>query len=130
MVVMGVVVVSTVEVVAGGRDSSGKYLASVEFAATTSTTTMTSTSATSTSMTTTSTTTTTTSITTSTTTWLQVNNECDPLIDNCDKSKNLVRALGDYKCRYGIAEESVLEKKNNVVAIVAALLAGCPPWLF
>lgn len=125
---MGVVVtvVSTVVMVVGGYGDSG-YLASVEFAvpATTSTTTVTSTSATTTS----------TTITTTTTTRLQVNDDCDPLADVCDKAKNLVCSLDVYECRYGTistaittttvsAEESGQEETSNLGGIAGGTVGG------
>lgn len=52
-----------------------------------------------------------------------MNDECDPLNDGCDKTKNLVCVLEDYKCRYRI-EESTDEKKSNTGAIVGGALGG------
>lgn len=81
------------------------------------------------------TTATTTSITTSTTTRLQVNDDCDPLNDNCDKAKNLVCSLEVYECRYGTtstaitatiasAEESGQEETSNVGGIAGGAFGG------
>lgn len=87
---------------------------------TTTTTTMTSTSATSTTVT-----------ITTTTTRLQVNDDCDPYADVCDKAKNLVCSMDAYECRYGTTtistaatEESGQEKTSNVGGIAGGAVGG------
>lgn len=108
---------------------SDKYMGSkVSICQRNATTTITTTTIT----TTTITTTTTTKITTTTTTRLQVNHDCDPLADVCDKAKNLVCSMDVYECRYRTtstattapAEESGQGGTSNLAGGIAGGAVG------
>lgn len=63
------------------------------------------------------------SITTSTTMRLQVNDECSPLNDICDKAKKLVCSMEVYKCRYGTTTTAIVAAVSTADSTVTTTTA-------
>ena len=122
----------------GGSLDSVYFSAPVTTTSTTTTTTSITTTTTATAATATATatatttTTTTTSTTVATTTWLGVNDECDPLADTCNTSNNLVCSVDAYECRYtATALGAKCSSGSAAVAVLAVLLVlalGSTAW--
>lgn len=73
-----------------------------------------------------------TTVSSTTSSWLQVNDKCDPLADTCDKAKRLACSMEVYECRYMTTtattapsgEDSVGVQASNVSDIIGGALGG------